>query len=77
VELLRELFLVRASLANYSKIQLLSFFYKLLDVHCPASVLFVIAISFCFVHACEKLGSPCSSLSSDGSVLCCTCVPGV
>jgi hypothetical protein len=57
-----------ASLADYSRIQLLSFLYK---------VLFVFAISFCFVRAYEKFGSAGSTLSCDESVLCCTWLPGV
>jgi hypothetical protein len=59
-----------ASLADYARIQLLSFL-------CPASVPFVFAISFCFVRAYKKLGSPGSSLSCEESVLCCTGLPGV
>jgi hypothetical protein len=59
-----------ASLVDYARIQLLSFLYKVLHV------LFVCAISFCFVRA-YVFGSPGSSFSCDESVLCCTGLPGV
>jgi hypothetical protein len=62
-------------LADYSRIQLLSFFQQ--KIACPASVLLVFAILFCFVRAYEEDGSARSSLSCNESVLCCTWLPGV
>jgi hypothetical protein len=59
-----------ASLADYARIQLLSFLYKVLHVRHPCYL-------FCFVCAYEKFGSPGSSLSCDESVVCCTGLPGV
>jgi hypothetical protein len=47
-----------ASLTEYARFQLLSFLYKVLHVACPASVLFVFAISFGFLRAYEEFGSP-------------------
>jgi hypothetical protein len=40
-----------------------AFVVSLQGVACPASVLCVFAISFCFVHAYEEFGSPGSSRS--------------
>jgi hypothetical protein len=64
-----------ASLADYSRIQLLS--VSLQSVACPASVLFVFAISFCFFRAYDEFGSPGSLLSCNESVLCCTWLPSL
>jgi hypothetical protein len=57
-----EISVMSASLTDYARIQLLQ------SVACPASVIFVFAISFCFVRAYEEFGSPGSSLSCNESV---------
>jgi hypothetical protein len=46
-----------------------AFVVLLQSVACPAFLLFVFAILFCFVRAYEEFGSPGSSLSCDESVL--------